>query len=322
MDTVFFLAANSGRGFYSLYDGFPERRGVFLSIIKGGPGTGKSGFMRRISAAAKQSGLDTEEIICSGDPDSLDALYIPALGRAWMDGTAPHVREPKVFAADAGYEDLGRFCASPLGKNDASLAREINRDYKAVYAQAYSLLAAAAQTADCSHEVPLSCAGAEKISELIGGAEEPDFIKRRFLSAVSCKGRVRLAGTLRELCTRTVMLSDEGLEHAARTAEEAGLSAIVCPQPLRPNRLDAVLLPGRALAFVSRAWERESTESIEAEAEENEFSALRDALLDHACALLAKAKGMHDELEHVYRPYMDFPSLTAYTDSVIHSLFD
>lgn len=41
MDTVFFLAANSGRGFYSLYDGFPERRGVFLSIIKGGPGHGQ-----------------------------------------------------------------------------------------------------------------------------------------------------------------------------------------------------------------------------------------------------------------------------------------
>ena len=186
MDTVFFLAANSGRGFYSLYDGFPERRGVFLSIIKGGPGTGKSGFMRRISAAAKQSGLDTEEIICSGDPDSLDALYIPALGRAWMDGTAPHVREPRVFAADAGYEDLGRFCASPLGRADAALAREINRDYKAVYAQAYRLLAAAAKTADCTHEVPLSCAGAEKISELIGEASEPGFIKRRFLRALSC----------------------------------------------------------------------------------------------------------------------------------------
>mgnify|MGYP004681009047 FL=1 len=322
MDTVFFLAANSGRGFYSLYDGFPERRGVFLSIIKGGPGTGKSGFMRRISAAAKQSGLDTEEIICSGDPDSLDALYIPALGRAWMDGTAPHVREPKVFAADAGYEDLGRFCASPLGKADAALACEINRDYKAVYAQAYNLLAAAAQTADCAREAPLSCAGAEKISALIGEAGEPGFIKRRFLSAMSCMGRVRLAGTLRELCPHTIMLSDEGLDHAARMAVEAGLGAIICPQPLRPDRLDAVLLPERSLAFVSRAWERESTESIEAEAEENEFAALRDVLLDHACALLAKAKGMHDELERVYRPYMDFSSLTAYTDSVIHSLLD
>lgn len=321
MDTVFFLAANSGRGFYSLYDGFPERRGVFLSIIKGGPGTGKSGFMRRISAAAKQSGLDTEEIICSGDPDSLDALYIPALGRAWMDGTAPHVREPKVFAADAGYEDLGRFCAHPLGKNDAALAREIDRDYKAVYAQAYRLLAAAAQTADCANETPLSCAGAEKISELIGGAGEPGFIKRRFLRAVSCKGRVRLAGTLRELCPRAVMLSDEGLEHAARLAEGNGLSAVVCPQPLRPDKLDAVLLPERSLAFVSRAWERESTESIEAEYE-NQYAPLLDELLDAACAQLAKAKGMHDELERVYRPYMDFSALTEYTEGVISSLFD
>lgn len=321
MDTVFFLAANSGRGFYSLYDGFPERRGVFLSIIKGGPGTGKSGFMRRISAAAKQSGLDTEEIICSGDPDSLDALYIPALGRAWMDGTAPHVREPKVFAADAGYEDLGRFCAHPLGKNDAALAREIDRDYKAVYAQAYRLLAAAAQTADCAHQAPLFCAGAEKISDLIGEAGEPGFIKRRFLRAVSCKGRVRLAGTLRELCPRAVMLSDEGLEHAARLAEGNGLSAVVCPQPLRPDKLDAVLLPERSLAFVSRAWERESTESIEAECE-NQYAPLLDELLDAACAQLAKAKGMHDELERVYRPYMDFSALTEYTEGVISSLFD
>ena len=83
-----------------------------------------------------------------------------------------------------------------------------------------------------------------------------------------------------------------------------------------------MLLPERSLAFVSRAWERESTESIEAEAQENEFAALRDALLDHACALLAKAKGMHDELERVYRPYMDFAALTEYTNSVIHALFD
>lgn len=102
-----------------------------------GPGTANPASCAAYPPAAKQSGLDTEEIICSGDPDSLDALYIPALGRAWMDGTAPHVREPRVFAADAGYEDLGRFCASPLGRTDAALAREINRDYKAVYAQAY-----------------------------------------------------------------------------------------------------------------------------------------------------------------------------------------
>lgn len=96
MDRVFFLAANSGRGFYSLNDSFPPE-GVFLHIIKGGPGTGKSGFLRRIRSAAEERGLDTETVLCSGDPDSLDALYIPAIAQAWVDGTAPHVREPSVF---------------------------------------------------------------------------------------------------------------------------------------------------------------------------------------------------------------------------------
>ena len=42
----------------------------------------------------------------------------------------------------------------------------------------------------------------------------------------------------------------------------------------------------------------------------------------HATIELDKAKGMHDELERVYRPYMDFSALTEYTDGVISSLFD
>ena len=88
MDQTFFLAANSGQGFFSLYDGFPGD-GVFLHVVKGGPGTGKSGFLRRIRKAAQERGLDTETILCSGDPDSLDGLCVPALRQAWVDGTAP-----------------------------------------------------------------------------------------------------------------------------------------------------------------------------------------------------------------------------------------
>ena len=40
----YFLGANSKDGFVSLYGDFPPD-GSFLHIIKGGPGTGKSGFM-------------------------------------------------------------------------------------------------------------------------------------------------------------------------------------------------------------------------------------------------------------------------------------
>ena len=72
MNMRYFLGANSRRGFYSLYDSFPPGEASFLHIIKGGPGTGKSGFMRRLAAAAEEKGLEVETGHCSRDLDSLD----------------------------------------------------------------------------------------------------------------------------------------------------------------------------------------------------------------------------------------------------------
>ena len=106
----YFLGANSPSGFFSLYDNFvnPDS-GDFLWVLKGGPGCGKSGFMRTVAAAAHDAGLATELICCSGDPDSLDGVYIPALRLAYADGTAPQVLEPVYPAAASMYLDLGVF---------------------------------------------------------------------------------------------------------------------------------------------------------------------------------------------------------------------
>ena len=46
METSYFLGANTASGFRSLYGGFCRGAGDYLRIVKGGPGTGKSGFMR------------------------------------------------------------------------------------------------------------------------------------------------------------------------------------------------------------------------------------------------------------------------------------
>ena len=42
----------------------------------------------------EQAGLETEYILCSGDPDSLDGVHIPRLRTAIVDGTAPHGTAP------------------------------------------------------------------------------------------------------------------------------------------------------------------------------------------------------------------------------------
>ena len=143
MNQKIFLGANSGAGFVSLYDGFPPEEGVFMHILKGGPGCGKSGFMRSLAEAARERGLDVQEVLCSGDPASLDGVYIPALKAAWVDDTAPHVVEPNSFGADADYENLGRFCRLPLSQKDAEQVRSLNEQIRGCYREAYALLSRA-----------------------------------------------------------------------------------------------------------------------------------------------------------------------------------
>ena len=42
----------------------------------------------------EEAGLETEYILCSGDPDSLDAVVFPDKAAAIVDGTAPHMVVP------------------------------------------------------------------------------------------------------------------------------------------------------------------------------------------------------------------------------------
>ena len=142
MAKSYFLGANTGRGFYSLYDGF-VRPGDFLWILKGGPGCGKSSFMRRIGAAAEAAGHDVEYVLCSGDPDSLDGVYITDLGIAYADGTAPHVLEPQHPGADSNYVNLGAHLDQAALKGLLPELANLQSAYRAKYAEAYAALAEA-----------------------------------------------------------------------------------------------------------------------------------------------------------------------------------
>lgn len=90
----FFLGANSEEGFFSLYDQLLGGRLDDLMILKGGPGCGKSTFMRRMGAAMERAGERVVYINCSGDPDSLDAAIFLDRNAAIVDGTSPHGTAP------------------------------------------------------------------------------------------------------------------------------------------------------------------------------------------------------------------------------------
>ena len=99
----YFLGGNTPAGFYSLYHQLSDpTRTRALYIVKGGPGSGKSTLMRRVERHAQAAGLETEQVLCSGDPDSLDALILPQLGAALVDGTAPQGVVPEVHDEGQG----------------------------------------------------------------------------------------------------------------------------------------------------------------------------------------------------------------------------
>ena len=79
-----------------------------VMVLKGGPGVGKNTFMREIGKTMERAGTPVEYLWCSGDPDSLDGVVLPALRCAVVDGTSPHVVEPRFPAAVGRYVDLGR----------------------------------------------------------------------------------------------------------------------------------------------------------------------------------------------------------------------
>ena len=117
----YFLGANAPTGFYSLYDHLlspEEARAIY--ILKGGPGCGKSTLLRKVGAWAEESGLETEYIICSGDPGSLDAVLLPKLGVAIVDGTAPHVVVTLGHFLWTSYLNIRRNCSNDKFGGDSS----------------------------------------------------------------------------------------------------------------------------------------------------------------------------------------------------------
>lgn len=85
----YFLGNNSGYGFFNLYENELKSTNKTV-LLKGGSGTGKSSLLKKIAKKAKAMGLDYELWFCSGDPQSLDGIYLKDKKAAVVDATAPH----------------------------------------------------------------------------------------------------------------------------------------------------------------------------------------------------------------------------------------
>ncbi len=89
-----FPGGNTPKGFHSFYNYIlPQEEARRIFVIKGGPGVGKSTFMKKTAQELVELGYDAEFMHCSSDNGSLDGIVIPKLGIAMIDGTSPQVMD-------------------------------------------------------------------------------------------------------------------------------------------------------------------------------------------------------------------------------------
>ena len=344
----YFLGANSPQGFYSLYDQLIDpRQASAIYILKGGPGCGKSTLMRRIGARAEEMGERVEYIHCSGDPDSLDGIVLHNAKTALVDGTAPHIIEPRYPGVVESYVNLGD-CYDKTGLS--TVRAEIigcMTGYKDCYKRAYRCLDAAAEIAEDMRSILSTRALEEKAAKRAHGIFSREIratgsgtgqITQRFLGAVTHRGQLTYYATAYALCKRIYLLEDSCglshlmLSHLLTDLSHTGYDVIACPSSMAPDRLEHLIIPELSLAFLSvppghscpkRPYRRihidamADPELIRRNKTRLRFSRrISAALIDQAVESLAQAKAMHDDLEALYNPYVNFDLVHRIADEL------
>ena len=118
------MGSNTADGFVGYYnqivDNYPIKK---MYILKGGSGVGKSTLIRKFARAIidthtydkspdKNRPYDTltiDYLVCSADPSSIDGIIIHEMGLAIIDGTFPHITDPKYPRIVEEIIDLAQF---------------------------------------------------------------------------------------------------------------------------------------------------------------------------------------------------------------------
>lgn len=339
-----FPGANTPQGFYSLYDHiFPvDANKVF--IIKGGPGVGKSTFMRKISDDLVKLGHDIEHHHCSADNNSLDGIYVPAASIALIDGTAPHVVDPKHPGAVEEIIHLGDYWNEETiraAENKAGILRAskgcsfwFKRANDALRAARAALDEWAAYFGACLDEARVLAASEDLTGEVLARRQsKPGKARRLFASAITYDGPKQWLDPLfAGAAKRYVVTGEPGtgkstiLGRFADAALARGYDLDLFHCPMFPDRVDHLLVKDLNVGVITSAWPHiynpqvgDTVIDTAAFLDQKrlagysaEIAAAREAYevaIRREMAHLGKAKAVHDELERYYVPHMDFAAV-------------
>ena len=339
----FFAAANSRLGFLSIFDEvFKDIQRLY--ILKGSSGCGKSTFMKHIAGIASEKGLAYHIIRCSADPNSLDGVIIPALSCAIADGTAPHLMDVKYPCVRETIINLGQFWDEsellPYRAEIISLTDLKGCHYK----NAYRALSAAGTVDSLFEEIFKDCIDLNKIDHFAFKFADKLFVskgnqKKVFATAFTSEGEktATLCRKVKNLYTVNGRAHRFFMSALCRIAIEKGYESLIGCNWIDPKYTDYIYIPESETLITSLSeipcdlYDKKrivSTSRFVRDSKLNSVKArlrgltkLKKELLDEAQTELFNAKEVHDEIEEIYIPAMNFDALDQFKKGFVNKLF-
>ena len=258
--SVFFPGSNTCAGFMGFFDGLHSRARRTV-ILKGGPGVGKSTLMRQAGAIYEKKGMDVQYFRCSGDPDSLDAVLVPAADFLILDGTAPHIVDPRLPRARDGILNLGVCLNEAQLAGQAAGLASVSRSIAGCYARATRYLRAAAEVrsdAAAALDEALSRKGRRSLEEELQLPDGPEGEEHHlYVQAITWKGVVQETDSLS--CGAAICIDAPwGFDvHALLmplwdAARRSRLRRLICHDPLDASCVAHIAVGGTV--FSSAVW--------------------------------------------------------------------
>jgi Cdc6-like AAA superfamily ATPase len=352
-----FPGGNTAQGFYSFYDYLPyETDQVF--IIKGGPGTGKSTFMKKIGETMIEKKFDIEYHWCSSDNNSLDGLVIKELKVAFLDGTAPHLVDPKNPGAIDEIINLGRYWDRKLLQKHKTEIKKLNNQIWDQFQDAYDYLAIAKLTHDEWKSYYIKAMDFQQanykanklINDILGSkpiTKQSGKIRRLFASALTPQGPVNyLDNITKHIKNRYIIKGKPGTGKAtlnqkvADATLERGYDVHFYHCSFDPENIDTVIIPELSIALIDGTPPHTLEPKRKGDKVINMSEAVNqkiinkfqpdildvkeryNQLISKAISKISNAKNLHDDLENYYIEAMDFEAIDKLREEIITKLLE
>ncbi|MEH6936821.1 PRK06851 family protein [Bacillus sp. JJ664] len=351
----YYAGGNTAKGFYNLYDSALEDLNK-LYILKGGPGTGKSTLIKSIGEFIVNKGINIEYLHCSSDTNSVDGVMIPEFQIGLVDGTAPHVIEPKAPGVIEEYVNLGVAWDSKKLSVHKEAILSLNDEISRKFQTAYDTFSAALKAHDEIEDIYISNMDFQEANKLTDElnklffsndtvSKEPK-IKHRFLGAATPSGAVDFIQNLTEDVEKRYFIKGRAgsgkstmLKKIAAVGEERGFDVEIYHCGFDPNSLDMVIIPEKGIAiFDSTAPheyfpDRKNDEIIDmyerciapgtdekfADEIEKTTKSYKDKMKE-AISYLAEVKVLRDQLEAIYIEAMDFSKVDQIQKEILEEI--